>query len=93
MRLRLRRSRLLDFLGVEGVFHQLHDRVLACGLFVGFWLIAAVFTHCEVERELAARDLVERVREQRRVLRLLGQLAVERGGRRELDREPVVGEL
>src|SRR5439155_539097 len=47
----------------------------------------------EREREPAARDLVERIREERRVLRLLGELAVERGVRRELDRKRVSLEI
>src|SRR4029450_12758810 len=55
--------------------------------------IAAVLADGEVQRELPAGDLVERLGEERRVLRLLGQLPVEGGGGRELDREPVVGEL
>ena len=41
--------------------------------------LASVLADLEREGELAAGHLVERLREQRRVLRLLGELAVERG--------------
>jgi integrase len=83
----------LDFAGVELIFHQLDDLFLAGRLLVLLLVIAAVLADGEVQRELPAGDLIERFREQRRVLRLLGELPVERGGGRELDGEPVVGEL
>src|SRR5437763_8040740 len=82
-----RSSFALPFSRVERLLHQLEDPLLAgrsFELLAGFAL--ALVSNREREREPAARDLVERVREERGVLRLLGELAVERRVRRELDR-------
>ena len=67
---------------VEGFLHQLDDLFLARRLVLRRLVaLAAVLADLEGERELAARHLVERLREQRRVLRLLGELAVEEAAR------------
>src|SRR2546421_6992958 len=83
-----RSSFALPFSRVECLPHQLEDPLLARWAFGLIVMVAlGVFADRERERESPAGDLVERVREQRRVLRLLGELAVERRVRRELDGE------
>src|SRR5437763_15883448 len=80
-----RSSFALPFSRVERLFHQLEDPLLAGRPFQLVALVAlGVFPDRERECEPAARDLVERIREQRRVLGLLGQLAVKRRVGREL---------
>src|SRR5512132_3782099 len=83
----------IDLRGVELVFHQLDELILAGRLIVLGGLVLSVLADREVEREFPAGHLVERLREQCRVLRLLGELAVERRRGRELDRQPVLVEL
>src|SRR5438132_3723110 len=72
---------------VQGSFHQLDDLLLAHGLLRGVrpGFVAAVLADLEGERQVAPRHFVERLLQQRRVLRLLGKLAVERRSLRELD--------
>src|ERR1043166_5772792 len=77
---------------VECSLHQLDDLLFAHWL-LGLGLrFAAVLAHLELQLEVAAGHLVERLGQQRRVLRLLGELPVERRGLRELAGEPVAGE-
>src|SRR5579884_4299156 len=76
---------------VEGALHQLENVLLADGL-VRALVAASVLAELELDRQLAPRDLVERLAEQGRVLRVLGQLQVERGRLRELQRERVARE-
>src|SRR6266540_1154276 len=78
---------------VEGAFHQLDDLLFARRFLLRRFRLAAVFAHFEGQREMAARDLVERLGEQRRVLRILGELTMERSRARELDREGVACEV
>src|SRR5437764_13497817 len=74
-----RSSFALPFSRVERLLHQLEDPLLAGRAFDLLAFCALVLVpDREREREPAARDLVERVREKRRVLRLLGELTVER---------------
>src|SRR5581483_7818418 len=86
------RVRLLSYARVEGLLHQLEDPLLAGGAVVVLDL-ELVCPDRERDRKLASRHLVERVAEQGRVLRILGELAVEAGARRELDRQRVAVEL
>src|SRR5438876_3112038 len=82
-----------DLLGVERVLHHLDEVFLARGLLLLGCAVAAVLTDREVQRELAAGDLVERLGQERSVLRLLGLLPVEGRVAGELDRERVSGQL
>src|SRR2546427_9492203 len=89
-----RSSFALPFSRAERLLHQLEDPLLARRAFELLAVAAFVlFPDREREREPAARDLVERIGQHRRVLRLLGELAVERRVRRELDRERVSLEI
>src|SRR3954453_9323970 len=69
-----RSSFALPFSRVECLLHQLEDPLLARRAF-GLIVVAAlgVVADREREREPPAGDFVERVGEQRRVLRLLGE--------------------
>ena len=79
---------VLPFVGVQGLFHELEDLFLA-GRLVELELVLPRLALGEREPEVASGHLVERVGEQRGVLRLLGQLSVERGARGELDGQRV----
>src|SRR5262249_34914560 len=76
--------------GVEGLLDKGDEVLLARGLLVV--RLDPVLADRELEREPAAGHLVEGLREQPCILRLLGQLPVERGVGRELERQPVLSE-
>ena len=81
-------AQLSRSLRVERLLEQLEDPLLAGRLVVGRRRLARLAER-EREREPAAGDVVERVGEQRRVLRVAGEVEVELRARRELERERV----
>src|SRR5439155_19621738 len=87
------RLRLLDLAGVERVLDEGDDLLLGHGRLLCFRLALGGLPDREHEREPAAGHLVKHVGEQRRVLGLLGEVAVERSGRRKLEHEAVALEL
>src|SRR5690349_21354068 len=79
-----RSSFALPFARVEGLLEQLEELLLADRL-VGVVLLFgfSVLAERERDREPPPGHLVQRVLQQRRVLRVLGELAMEVGVRRE----------
>src|SRR5439155_14086100 len=83
-----RQPLLVDLPCVERLLDEGDEVLLARRLLLR--RLDAVLAERELELEPAAGDLEERLREQVRVLRLLGELPVECGAGRELDRQAVV---
>ena len=77
---------------VECLLDERKDVLLARRAVLFLGLVPAVLADDELELELPARDLEERVAQQALVLRLLGEPQVERRVRRELERQRVVGQ-
>jgi len=67
---------ILSFVGVQGLFHELQNLFLA-GRFVELELVLPRLAFGEREAEVPSGHLVERVGEERGVLRLLRELPVE----------------
>src|SRR5688572_30251975 len=83
---------LSDLARVERLLELLHELLLAQRtLFLSFAF--PVLADRERDGEPPAGDLVESVDEQRRILGLLGEIAVKGGGRGELEGQRVAGEL
>src|SRR5262249_30813109 len=84
---------ILDLPGIECLLDQRNQVVLArLFLLDGRFVLAAVGPELERDREPTSGHFVERVREEGRVLRLLGELAMEGGSAGELERQGVPGE-
>src|SRR5690348_12124264 len=77
---------------VEGLLEELEDLLLAGRLLVGRGRLARL-AEPEDELETAARDVVERIGEQVRVLRVADEVEVELRARRKLERERVAAQL
>ena len=80
------------FFGVECLLEELEDPLLAGRLVIGRRRLARL-AELEGELETAAGDVVERVGEERRVLRLLRLIEMELRGRRERECERVAVQL
>src|ERR1044071_4973111 len=84
---------LVDLPGVECRFHHGDDFLLAgCTVVIRFVGLDFALTDRESEGELVARDLVENLGEERRVLGLLGQITVKGRRGRKFDHQPVAVE-
>src|SRR5581483_8791957 len=81
----------LELPGVECALHQLENVLLAVRHVVGFLRMRDV-AELELDGELASRHLVESLPEHCLVLRVLGELQMERRGLRKLERQRVAGE-
>src|SRR3954452_8874932 len=76
----------LPFSRVEGLLQELEELLLADRFLVAVLLeVFSVLAERERDCEATARHFVERVLQQRRVLRILRELPVEVGNRRALD--------